>query len=499
MNGALDMNKIETLSTELLQNLDERIFFSRLSVFINDLFGEYKVQVFEAYQDGSTELMAENGEEIENGLFYQKGQALSGYVVRTKRAYYSNSQRDPLLATTKRDACVQAELCVPLICDGEIMATIHVQSSDEERRFNDKDIELINSLIEQLAMPINNMRLYLIAKNLNRELESKIKQKEEELLSRGPAVNKKSVKCEDIEMIGHSKSFFDIMTIAKKIAKEDFPVLIAGESGTGKKLLAKKIHTLSDRTDRECVVVHCAAIDESRLEAELFGSKGRPGVMQKANGGTVILNSIEELSVNVQQKLLRLIVSGELYNIDSNIPMPVSVRIISVTKADLSKRVEEGTFCEELMYRLNIMNIKMPSLKDRKEDIKILSERFLNTLNKDSAKILTSKAIEKLSNYSWPGNIHELKNLMERTSILVSEQYIEESHLPELESEVEVVEEVVEEFSEMTLHILERMHICKTLDHLAGNKTRAAKSLGITVKTLYNKLHSYGLVNPKAE
>jgi DNA-binding NtrC family response regulator len=221
--------------------------------------------------------------------------------------------------------------------------------------------------------------------------------------------------------------------------------------------------------------------------------------MQKANGGTVILNSIEELSVNVQQKLLRLIVSGELYNIDSNIPMPVNVRVISVTKADLAKRVEEGTFCEELMYRLNIMNIKMPSLKDRKEDIKILSERFLNTLNKESGKILTSKAIEKLSNYSWPGNIHELKNLMERTSILVSEQYIEESHLPELESEVELIEEVVEEFSEMTLHSLEKMHICKTLDHLAGNKTRAAKSLGITVKTLYNKLHSYGLVNPKSE
>ena len=146
------------------------------------------------------------------------------------------------------------------------------------------------------------------------------------------------------------------------------------------------------------------------------------------------------------------------------------------------------------------MNLKVPSLRERKEDIKILSEAFINGAKDKESKVLTSQAISRLSNYNWPGNIHELKNLMERTGILVTEQFIDETHLPELVSQEEVIEEVVvEEFSEMTLHDLEKMHICKTLDHLGGNKTRAAKCLGITVKTLYNKLHSYGLVNAKTE
>ena len=263
--------------------------------------------------------------------------------------------------------------------------------------------------------------------------------------------------------------------------------------------MAKKIHTLSDRKERNCVLVHCNSINEEQIELELFGTKDRPGAIQRANGGTLILDSIEELSLQVQRKLLRFIISGELFCVDSNIPMATNVRIISATKANLKNLIEEGLFNEDLLYRLNIMNIQMPSLKERKDDIKILSESFINNSKTHENKVLTSKAIERLANYNWPGNIHELKNLMERTAILVSEQFIDETHLPELESEVEAPVEVVEEFTEMTLHDLEKMHICKTLDHLGGNKTRAAKCLGITVKTLYNKLHSYGLVAPKAE
>jgi Nif-specific regulatory protein len=499
MKSALDVNKVSTLSNELLQNLDERVFFTKLSTIISDLFGEYKAQVFNVYQDGATELMAENGKSINDGDFYEKGQGLSGYVVRTKRAYYSNSKRDPLLATTKRDECVESELCYPLISDGQIIATIHIQSTLEDRRFNEADIEILNNLFGELETPINNMRMYLIARNLNKELETKIKEKEQELLSRGPMIGNKATTQDNIEMVGQAKSFVDIINVAKKIAKEDFPVLIAGASGTGKKMLARKIHNLSDRSGNECLVAHCSAIDEDKLELELFGSTARPGIIQRANGGTVILNSVEELTMDVQQKLLRLLISGELYNVDSKIPVAVNVRVVSATKIDLTKRVEEGLFNEDLMYRLNIMNIKMPSLKERKEDIKILAEKFLNSNISGDDKMLTSKAIEKLGNYVWPGNIHELKNLMERTAILISEQFIDESHLPELESEAEVVEEVQEDFSEMTLHDLEKLHICKTLDHLAGNKTRAAKSLGITVKTLYNKLHSYGLVHTKTE
>ncbi|MFT6631347.1 MAG: Nif-specific regulatory protein [Bacteriovoracaceae bacterium] len=499
MKSALDMNKVSTLSAQLLSNLDETIFFSKLSSFVMEEFGEYKIQVFEAFNDGSTILIAENGKAINEGQEYAKGQGLSGYVVRTKRAYYSNSKRDPLLATTKRDDCVESELCIPVISHGSILGTIHIQSTNIDRKFSEEDVESVLNLLNNLESPINNMRLYLIAKNLNRELEMRIKEKEEELLNRGPVTGTSNSRIEKIEMMGHSKSFVDFMNIAERVAKEDFPILIAGESGTGKKLLAKKIHTMSERRDRECLLVHCASINERQLELELFGTKDRPGTIQRANGGTVILDSVEELSEGIQKKLLRFIISGELYTLDSNIPLSVNVRIVSVSKADLRAAVEEGRFNEDLMYRLNIMNIKVPSLKERKEDIKILSESFINSSRTSDNKVLTTKAIERLSNYNWPGNIHELKNLMERTAILISDQFIDESHLPELEVEAEVAVEVIEDFTEMTLHDLEKMHICKTLDHLGGNKTRAAKCLGITVKTLYNKLHSYGLVNPKSE
>ena len=500
MKSALEMSKVSTLASRLLESLDERVFFSKLTGFVQETLGEYKVQAFTTYQDGLTQLIAENGEVIEDGMVYNKGQGLSGYVVRTKRAYYSNSKRDPLLATTKRDECVECEISVPLISNGSILGTIHVQSANAERKFDEADVTLMNELFQSLETPINNMRMYLIAKNLNKELESKIKQKEEELLNRGPAINgTSSSKLGKINLIGQSNSFVEVMNFAKRIAKEDFPVLLRGESGTGKKLLAKKIHSLSDRKDRDCVTVHCSTLNEEQLNLELFGTTDRPGVIQRANGGTVILANIDKVADSIQSKILRLIVSGELYNLDSKIPMAVNVRVISTTKVDLAAKVEEGTFREELLYRLNIMGINMPSLKERREDIKVLAESFINASGQEG-KILTSKAIEKLTMYNWPGNIHELKNLMERTAILVSEQFVEESHLPELT--VEQIEEevtVIEEFSEMTLHELEKMHICKTLDHLSGNKTRAAKALGITVKTLYNKLHSYGLVNTKSE
>ena len=499
MNNAFEMDKVATLSAQLLANLDEVVFFSRISGFVGELFEAYKVQVFEASVDGTTRLVAENGMAVDCGLVYNKGQGLSGYVVRTKRAYYSNSKRDPLLATTKRDDCVESELCVPIISHGTILGTIHVQSDCTDRKFDESDITLILELCQQLESPLNNMRLYLIAKNLNRELEKKIAEKESELMLRAPISGAQAVKSGKIDMIGHSRVFMRVLEVAKKIANEDFPILISGESGTGKKLLARKIHSLSDRCNRELNIVHCASISEEQLVLELFGTTERPGALQRANGGTVVLDSVEELPRSVQDKILRFLITGELFTTDSQVPMAINVRIISTSKTNLKELAEEINFNEDLLYRLNIMGIGMPSLRERKDDIKILSEYFINNANTGEGKVLTSKAIEKLANYNWSGNIHELKNLMERIAILVSEQFIDQDHLPELEMEEQIEEEKTEDFAEMTLHDLERLHICRTLDHLNGNKTRAAKCLGITVKTLYNKLHSYGLVHAKAE
>jgi Nif-specific regulatory protein len=381
-----------------------------------------------------------------------------------------------------------------------VLGTIHIQSSDEARKFSEEDVTGVNEILLSLEAAINNMKMYLIAKNLNKELENRIKEKEMELSQRGPVLKSSKGRADKVEIIGHSNAIMSVLNIATKVAKEDFPVLLHGQSGTGKKLLAKRIHSLSSRKENDCIVVHCSAIAEAQLEAELFGSTERPGILQRANGGTVILDSVDELPFNIQGKLLRAIISGEIYNIDSNIPVSINIRIISTVNKNIETAVEEGKFREDLLYRLNIVGIAMPNLSERNDDIKVLAEYFLNHGKKpEDFKILTSTAIEKLSSYNWPGNIQELRNIMERTYILAEDKYVDEHHLPRLVKEVQEEMPQIESYSEMTLHDLEKTHICRTLDHLGGNKTRAAKVLGITVKTLYNKLHSYGLVCAKSE
>jgi transcriptional regulator with GAF, ATPase, and Fis domain len=291
MKSALNIDQVSTLSTVLLSNLDENVFFSKISEFVQSQFKEYKVQVFETFEDGATILKAENGKLIQDGIRYNKGEGLSGYVSRMKRAYYSNSKRDPLLATTKRDACVESELCVPMNIDGTIIGTIHIQSKNEDRKFSEEDILIVNDFLKEIEAPLTNLKMYLIAKHLNKQLQNQLEMKEQELLMRGPALNNSKRKSAKVEIIGHSNAIMDVLKTAERIAKEDFPVMLVGASGAGKKILAKRIHNLSNRAENECITVHCSAIEEAQLEVELFGKADRQGIFEKANGGTIILDS----------------------------------------------------------------------------------------------------------------------------------------------------------------------------------------------------------------
>jgi Nif-specific regulatory protein len=221
--------------------------------------------------------------------------------------------------------------------------------------------------------------------------------------------------------------------------------------------------------------------------------------MVQANGGTLIIDDIAHTTAHIQTKILRALVGGEMITVDTDEKIALNVRIIATSKVEIKKLVEEGKFKEELFYRINTIALRIPSLRNRQDDVKVMAEFFLNH-GKSQAKVLTSGAIEKLAGYFWPGNAHELKNIMERTYILTDGQYIEASHLPEFAQEVkaEVVMEPVK-YVEFTLFDLEKKHIVDTLGHLNGNKTRAAKALGITVKTLYNKLHSYGMIEAREQ
>lgn len=495
MKTASLQNELATLSTVLLSNLDEVVFFSKLSGHIQSVMNEYKVQSFECLSDGSTRLIAENGRAVQVHKLFNKGQGLSGYVTRIKRAYYSNSvKRDPIASTGLRDQIVEAELCLPVMIDGSVIGTVNIQSDNKDRNFSESDISAINEILEGLAAPIRNIHLYLLAKNLNRELLSRIEAREKELSSRVEIHVAKGFE-DNSQMIGVSKNFIDIVQTSKKISSQDFPVLLEGNHGVGKKILARKIHSWSGRQGA-VVVASCSAMNEVQLDREIFSSKG---LMVQANGGTLIVDDIGSSSLYIQSKLLRALVAGEMITVDTEEKVSLNVRLIATTKVSLKDMVESGSFKEDLYYRLNTINLKVPSLRERQEDIKVMAEFFLNH-GKSEKKVLTSGAIDKLCGYFWPGNAHELKNVMERTYILTDGQYIEASHLPEFAEEVKVekVEEKVQ-YQESTLYDLEKRHIIDTLDHLGGNKTRAAKTLGITVKTLYNKLHSYGLIEAREQ
>jgi Nif-specific regulatory protein len=495
MKTASNHNELATLSSVLLTNLDEVVFFAKLSGFVQDLMSEHKVLGFEVLSDGCTRLLSENGQALSSAKLLNKGQGLSGYVARMKRAYYSNSvKRDPIASTGLREEIVEAELCVPVMVDGSVIGTINVQSIKKDRNFSDSDIAAINDILNQLQSPIRNMHLFLMSKNLNRELQTKIDAKEKELSSRVDIQISKGLE-DNSQMIGLSKNFLEVVQTAKKVASQDFPILLEGAHGVGKKILAQKIHTWSARKGG-CVIASCSALNEAQLDRELFSSKG---LMVQANGGTLIIDDIAHTTAHIQTKILRALVGGEMITVDTDEKIALNVRIIATSKVEIKKLVEEGKFKEELFYRINTIALRIPSLRNRQDDVKVMAEFFLNH-GKSQAKVLTSGAIEKLAGYFWPGNAHELKNIMERTYILTDGQYIEASHLPEFAQEVkaEVVMEPVK-YVEFTLFDLEKKHIVDTLGHLNGNKTRAAKALGITVKTLYNKLHSYGMIEAREQ
>jgi Nif-specific regulatory protein len=378
--------------------------------------------------------------------------------------------------------------------DGSVIGTINVQSIKKDRSFSELDIAAINDILTQLQSPIRNMHLYLMAKNLNRELQTRIDAKEKELSNRVEIQVTKGLE-DNSQMIGLSKNFLEVVQTAKKISTQDFPILLEGAHGVGKKILAKKIHTWSARKGG-CVIASCSALNEVQLDRELFSSKG---LMVQANGGTLIIDDIGHTTPHIQTKILRAMVAGEMNTVDTDEKIALNIRIVATSKISLKKLVEEGKFKEELFYRLNTIALRIPSLRERQDDVKVMSEFFLN-LGKSQPKVLTSGAIEKLSSYFWPGNAHELKNVMERTYILTDGQYIEASHLPDFAQEVKVeVVVAAVKYVEFTLFDLEKKHIVDTLGHLNGNKTRAAKALGITVKTLYNKLHSYGMIEAREQ
>ena len=306
-------------------------------------------------------------------------------------------------------------------------------------------------------------------------------------------------------IVGASQKMSEIYQIVTQVAPTNATVLITGESGTGKELIANAIHYNSPRKERPLVKLNCASLSETLLESELFGhEKGaftgaisrRKGRFEIADGGTLFLDEIGGVSLAVQVKLLRVLQEREFERVGGNETIKVDVRLVTATNKDLKKAVEEGTFREDLFYRIHVVTIDVPPLRERKEDIPPLVSHFINKFaaeNKKNVKGVTDEALLLLTSYDYPGNVRELENIIESAVVMATGNLIDVSVLPQSVRSVTPARESISLPVGSTLTDVEKRLIGETLRLTGGNKVQAAKVLGIGTRTLYRKIKEYNL------
>jgi two-component system response regulator AtoC len=294
------------------------------------------------------------------------------------------------------------------------------------------------------------------------------------------------------DVIGRSRKIMEVMNLADKVARSHSTILIEGETGTGKELIAHAIHNRSLRRDNSFIVIHCAALPESLQESELFGyEKGaftgavklKRGLVELSNRGTLLIDEVGEMTPSMQTKLLRFLETSRFRHLGGEQELQIDVRVMAATNRDLLKDVKDGRFREDLYYRLNVVKLRLPPLRERKEDIPSLAKHFLKKLG--SKKRLSRGAVEELIRHDWPGNVRELANIIEVAAVLSSGVEIGIDDLP--------LKQANSQDKMRTLAELEKEHISQTLTSCAGNKTKAAKVLGISLRNLYRKIERYGI------
>jgi two-component system response regulator HydG len=309
-----------------------------------------------------------------------------------------------------------------------------------------------------------------------------------------------------VKPLGKSRVFLDVMRLAEQVAPTESTVLIQGESGTGKEIIARYIHELSARNEAQFLSLNCGALPESLLESELFGHvkgsftgavRDKQGLFAAARGGTFFLDEIGEMSPATQVKLLRVLQERECIPVGGTEAIPVDVRVVAATNRDLEDDIKQGRFRTDLYYRLNVIAIHLPPLRDRRDDIPIFVDAFLRRIARekehgDELKRLAPEAVDAIMAYDWPGNVRELENALERAVVLTKGEAVSLSTLPAKITERRA-EPLLAERAHVnpTLEVIEQAYITWVLQSEGGNKTRAAEVLGIDPSTLYRKLSKY--------
>jgi Nif-specific regulatory protein len=428
-------------------------------------------------------------DEIERGLF-KRGEGIVGKVYKSGVPVVLSdlSVSAYINRTGLKDRLEGSEsfIAVPVRVGGEIIGVLAVFKSFDKKDSVEKAVELLIILGTMIGM------LYKLEERINLERQ----EWEEEKKALTQALGKK-YSLEGI--IGRSIAIKNLIDLIEKVSQTDTTVLLTGESGTGKSLVAKAIHFLSGRKEKPFITINCSAIPETLLEAELFGyEKGaftgaytsKKGKFEIANGGTVFLDEIGDMPLSLQPKILRVLQDKEIEKLGSERSIKIDVRIISATNKDLWDLVQKGNFREDLYYRLSVVPIHIPPLRERKEDIPVLIDHFLNLFNQRYNKNvrIDAKALEIMMEYPWPGNIRELENTIERL-IILKDGIIREKDLPSYFF-VELHKEEPKHLPSI-IELTEREQIVKALEKTGYVKSRAAKLLGYTLRQLDYRIQKY--------
>jgi len=376
-------------------------------------------------------------------------------------------------------------LCVPLSFLGKRLGVIYLETSNAVARFEENDLQLLTAISAISAAPIENARRVLQLENENRRL-----QKETQL---------------EHQMIGESAAIRSVYQFIGKVARTDSTVLIRGESGTGKELAARAIHINSDRSKKPFIAINGATLSEALLESELFGhEKGaftgaitqKRGKLEIADGGTLFLDEVGELTLTIQAKLLRVLQEREFERVGGTKPVKVDVRFIAATNKNLEEAVGNGTFRQDLYYRLNVLSVTMPALRDRDEDIQLLATHFARVYSRKCKRRIegiSSEARALLRAYEWPGNIRELENSIERAVVLGSVEMIVLEDLPETLFEKPKITHASDATYHQALAQAKSAIVMNAMEESQGNYTEAAKRLGLHPANLHRLVRNLDL------
>jgi transcriptional regulator with GAF, ATPase, and Fis domain/tetratricopeptide (TPR) repeat protein len=399
---------------------------------------------------------------------------------------------------------------VPFRSGDAVIGAMYLDNPARKGAFGPGDLQFLQALSDQAAIAIRNLRHANEMAELNRQLEKNLERKSVQLEVASRALAGRATKHPYDEIIGESPQLREVLLLVDKVVDTDVPVLIQGESGTGKELVARAIHRFGRRRDGPFVPVNCGAITETLMESELFGhAKGsftgavadKKGLFETADGGTIFLDEIGEMSVDMQKKLLRVLQERELRPVGGKGAVKVDVRVISATNKNLRQMMQEGRFREDLYYRIAVINVDMPPLRERRGDVPLLVDFFVKKASRDLGlveKPIDAAAMSALVAYSWPGNVRELDNEVKKALTLsedritiddLSEQ-IQTDHPGE---EPELVAADAGKTLKESLEKTEKALIEKALEKTGGNQTRAAKELGISRVWLRKKMEKYGL------